>query len=125
MSSNPGPLVLVVDDDDDLREVLSEILDARGYAVDTAPDGAAALARLRGGLAPAIILLDLRMPRMSGWEFCREQQRDPRLAGIPVLVLSGGSTRGVAESLGARDVLSKPIDLDELATKLACHHLKR
>jgi CheY-like chemotaxis protein len=120
--TSPAPLrVLVVDDDEDLREVLTEILGARGYFVETACDGAEALARLRAGPSPSIILLDLRMPGMSGWEFCREQRRDPALAEIPVLVLSGGSSRHVAASLGAIDVLPKPIDLDELTAKLSRH----
>ena len=113
--------VLVVDDDEDIREVLSEILHARGYAVQTAPEGREALALLRAGAPPSLILLDMRMPGMNGWEFCHEQRRDPRLAGIPVVVLSGGSRRGVANSIGAADVLAKPIDLEELTSKIERH----
>ena len=113
--------VLVVDDDEDIREVLSEILRARGYAVQTAAEGREALALLRAGAPPALILLDMRMPGMSGWEFRHEQRRDPQLAGIPIVVLSGGNLRGVAASLGAADVLAKPVDLDELTAKIEQH----
>jgi CheY-like chemotaxis protein len=111
--------VLVVDDDDDLREVLREILAARGYRVATASDGREALALLRGGLSPSIILLDLRMPGMSGWQFRREQRRDPELADIPVLVLSGGSPQHVSSTLGSIDMLPKPIDLDDLTAMIS------
>jgi CheY-like chemotaxis protein len=119
LTSPEPPRVLVVDDDEDFRAVLSEILGARGYDVHTAADGGEALALLRAGLSPSIILLDLRMPGMSGWQFRREQRRDPELADIPVLVLSGGSPQHVSSTLGSIDMLPKPIDLDDLTAMIS------
>ncbi len=114
--------VFVIDDDEDIREVLSQVLTARGYLVDTAAGGSEALARLRSGPPPALILLDLRMPGMSGWEFRREQRRDPAIADIPVVILSGGAGSPMERmTLDAADVLYKPVDLDELTRKVARH----
>ena len=94
----------------------------QGFAVETAADGEEALAALRGGLEPCLILLDLRMPRMSGKEFREHQLRDPRLAHIPVAVFSGDTHEAVvAAQLGIRDHLKKPIDFDALFAVLQRH----
>jgi CheY-like chemotaxis protein len=107
--------VLVVDDDRDVRESLGVLLGAEGYRVVEAADGDDALARLRTGEEPCLILLDLMMPRKNGWEFRREQLRDPRLAAVPVVVLSAHDrVREQARELGVRDWLSKPVDVDRL-----------
>lgn len=108
--------ILVIDDDLATREVLSMLLDAEGYTVQTATDGAAALQHLRQGEHPALILLDLMMPIMDGWQFRREQLRDPRLADIPVIVCSASARAcpHLAE-LHALACLHKPIDPTELA----------
>lgn len=114
--------VLVVDDDADIREVLAEILTTRGYAVDAAESGEAALRALRAGPLPDLILLDLRMPDMNGWEFRRAQKGDPNLASVPVLVLSGGRIGSEKDpEIDAADVIAKPVDLEELARKVARH----
>ena len=82
--------ILIVEDDSDLREALSEVLRDEGYSVESAADGREALDRLRRDLRPSLILLDLTMPVMNGWQFRAEQRRDPALSEIPVVVLSAG-----------------------------------
>jgi CheY-like chemotaxis protein len=80
--------VLVVEDDPDLREMMEQMLHLEGFATLTAPNGQAALDLLHSGAAVKVILLDLMMPVMDGWEFRRRQRADPRLARIPVVVMS-------------------------------------
>ncbi len=103
--------VLVVDDDADVRAALADGLGALGCAVDVAEDGFDALERLSSGEAPDAIVLDLGMPRMNGWQFRDLQKRQPALAGIPVVVLTGESPLGV----DARHVVRKPASLAEIA----------
>jgi CheY-like chemotaxis protein len=107
---------LVVDDDPDVRLALSEALEREGFVVASAAHGLEALRVLRArGDAFDLVLLDLMMPVMNGWQFRREQQEDPALAAIPVLVLSAGShIAEAAASIGATGYLRKPVDLHEL-----------
>ncbi|HJZ88111.1 MAG TPA: response regulator [Polyangia bacterium] len=107
-----GP-VLVVDDDFDIRAMIAQILELEGFEVISAPSGQAALERLRDGAAiPRVILLDLMMPHMDGWEFRSRQLADPRLAAIPVVVLSGHpAVLEKALELGAAGALKKPVQL--------------
>src|SRR4051794_32625764 len=79
--------VLVVEDDASIRDALAQLLASEGYAVDTSENGARALDRLRSAAAPDVIVLDLRMPVMDGWQFRAEQRRDPDLASIPVIAI--------------------------------------
>ncbi len=79
--------VLVVEDEPDIRESEAEVLESEGYEVSTASDGWEALRRAHEAI-PSVILLDLMMPRMDGWEFRQAQLRDPELAPIPVIVVS-------------------------------------
>jgi two-component system chemotaxis response regulator CheY len=115
--SNPAAhsvAVLVVDDDKDIRETIREVLEAEGYSVATAENGAAALERLRQ-LYPQLILLDLTMPVMDGISFREEQMNDDSLAAIPTIVMSARTDPGKdAGPLLVRACLSKPLDLDEL-----------
>lgn len=107
--------LLVVEDDPSVRETLSELLQLEGYRVVEACHGGEALARLREGLQPCLILLDLMMPVMNGWEFRVLQAGDPDLAGIPVVVLS--ATRNLRESLPPvrpAGFLCKPVEYDTL-----------
>src|SRR5690349_19896788 len=81
--------VLVVDDDKDLLRLMSKFLKLEGFTAAQATNGREALDYLRGGGDANVILLDLRMPVMDGWEFRREQRVDPSLAALTVVVLSG------------------------------------
>jgi CheY-like chemotaxis protein len=104
--------VLVVDDERDIREAVSEVLKDEGYEVVDARDGAEALDQLRAH-HPAVILLDLMMPGMNGWEFCAARQREPALSGIPVIVISA---LGRVSGLDAQAFLQKPFELDALVS---------
>lgn len=107
--------VLVVEDDADIRDTISQILEFEGYAVATARNGAEALAQMRRGRRPAVILLDLMMPGMNGWEFRSAQLVDPALADIPVVVLSGDRTVAAeAGDMKAAGFLTKPVELSML-----------
>jgi CheY-like chemotaxis protein len=108
--------ILVVDDDQQVRELLALALELEGYHVDQAVDGLDALLALRTGPAPAAIVLDLEMPGMAGAEFRVAQLRDEALSRIPVLVLTG-SNRAVEAEIR----LSKPVDVDALVR--AIRHL--
>lgn len=111
----PDDRVMVVEDDAETRELIAEVLRDDGYVVQTAANGAEALATLRtGSMPPTLILLDLMMPVMSGWQFLDERATDPRLARIPVLVLSADPTRQLASSRGVVAVVGKPFDLPRL-----------
>lgn len=102
--------VLVVDDDPDLRETLAHHLSCEGYSVDVARDGAEALARLAAGRSPDAIVLDLGMPNMNGWRFRDLQKRNPRLAEIPVVVMTGQAPLGI----DVQHVLEKPFAIEHL-----------
>ncbi|MGH7173857.1 MAG: response regulator transcription factor [Gemmataceae bacterium] len=109
------PHVLVVDDDLSTREVLNLLLTSEGFGVATAGDGVAALQQLRRGEHPGLILLDLMMPLMDGWQFRQEQLRDPRLADIPVIVCSASARVDQrVDGLQALAYLDKPVDPTEL-----------
>jgi CheY-like chemotaxis protein len=113
-----GKRVLVVDDDADIRETVSLILEDEGWEVVSAADGAAALTILRDGKHPDVILLDLMMPVMNGWQFREEQLKDPKLASIPLVVLSANSSvKDKAEYFGGV-YLSKPVNIESLLAAL-------
>lgn len=103
--------VLIVDDDPDLLDVTSFVIESEGMTVETARDGKEALASLRAGRLPAVVLLDLMMPVMNGREFLAAVANDPLLQGIPVVVLTASEHMEVP---GALEVLSKPMDLTAL-----------
>jgi excisionase family DNA binding protein len=106
-----GPLVLVVDDDDGLRELLRVRLELEGYAVREAENGEQVLAAIEDA-APDLVLLDLVIPGMDGWQFLRQLQE--RHGSIPVIVFSGKLDASEATERGAKDFVGKPFDLDEL-----------
>jgi CheY-like chemotaxis protein len=105
--------VLVIEDNDDVREMMAISLEMEGHTVSTAANGRQALAQLENGLRPCVILLDLMMPVMNGWEFRAALQADPRLKDIPVVVISAAG-RELMGKLPSGAVLSKPIDVDTL-----------
>jgi CheY-like chemotaxis protein len=108
-------VVLLVEDDADLREVMEEALRMKGLEVATAANGVEALQYLREGPLPAVILLDLMMPVMDGETF-RQLQRDaPQWAEIPVCVLSADRDLARrAKEMGVDTFLSKPVNLDDV-----------
>lgn len=106
-------LVLVVDDDESVRDAMRRFLAAEGYGSLTAGDGVEALSLLRSvSPRPDLIILDLGMPNLDGWAFREQQLRDDSLAGIPVIVVTAERS---ADLPGAAAVLRKPLDLDRLA----------
>jgi len=116
--SRNGCKVLVVDDDGDNRALLSEVLDARGYFAASAANGAEAIALLEGGLDPDLILTDLTMPVMSGWDLLETLKRTPAWRSIPIVVLCGmaAEQRG---KLQVDDAFEKPTDLNQLLARIA------
>jgi len=107
--------LFLVEDDRAIRDTLRELLEEEGYRVQWAGNGRDALAQLRAGLPPRLILLDLMMPIMNGWEFREAQRRDPALARIPVIVLSADDP--LEEKVSGMEVagwLSKPFQLSAL-----------
>ena len=113
-------LVLVVDDDDDIREMLSFLLEDMGHTVVTASQGKEALSALRRGPRPDLVILDLMMPVMSGWELREQMLRDPAIASIPTIVVSGDRSDSERdESLHAVATMTKPFEADKLLSLLA------
>ncbi|WP_338261123.1 response regulator [Corallococcus caeni] len=107
-------MVLVVDDDPDILEALSEILEAEGFEIRRARNGKEALERLEPD-PPHLILLDLMMPVMDGWEFAQRMRQKPAFAGIPIIVLSADRNVGSkAKDIGAMGHLAKPFELNDL-----------
>jgi CheY-like chemotaxis protein len=104
--------ILLVDDDQDLREIVTLALNSVGYQVLTANDGLQALEMLRGGTTPQMILLDLWMPGLDGWGVLEKLREDKVLDAIPVVVFSAGGDS--ARSAGGLSFLPKPLDLDDL-----------
>jgi CheY-like chemotaxis protein len=113
-SREKTPLVLVVDDDPDILEALSEILEAEGFAVRRARNGQEALERLEEG-TPSLILLDLMMPVMDGWEFAQKLRQRPEAKGVPLVVLSADrNVEAKSKEIGSVGHLAKPFELDDL-----------
>ncbi len=103
--------VLIVEDDEAVRDAMREILEEEGYAISCAINGEEALRVLAEGARPKLILLDLMMPVMNGWELLRALRASATLAGIPVVVLSSLSN---AEAPGDVRAVKKPISVDAL-----------
>ena len=107
------PVVLVVDDDADVREALADLLIDAGYQPVCRADGREALKYMRKQGPPAAVLLDLFMPEMNGWEFAQKLKAAPKLAGVPVIMVTGTQPHWgypVPETM----VLRKPVDPDRL-----------
>lgn len=107
---------MIVEDDVDILASLCELLQEEGYEIMSARDGQQALALLRAGSAlPALILLDLMTPGKHGAAFRAEQELDPRLARIPVILMSADDQLDIKKfKVGLRYHIKKPIDLDSL-----------
>ncbi len=107
------PHVLVIEDDRSIREMLSQALEIEGYKVSAAANGAEGIRLLNEGPLPGVILLDLMMPVMNGWQFMEAKKAlPPNLQAVPVAVISAYSER--AQELPCQAILKKPIDLDVL-----------
>jgi two-component system, chemotaxis family, chemotaxis protein CheY len=107
--------VMIVDDDDDVRDMLALVLEGYGYSTVKAKDGIDALDQLREGANPRLIFLDLRMPRMNGIEFLEALHADQRRATIPVVVMTGDpmGMREASRSAPTR-CLRKPLDIHQI-----------
>ncbi len=113
--------VLIVEDDCDGRELLAAWLDYFGYRTLAVDSGEAALGVL-GTHCPSLILLDIRMPGMDGWEFRRRQLADPRLCDIPVIVISAEAPSGLVPApLLPACHFTKPFDACELVDAIRLH----
>jgi CheY-like chemotaxis protein len=117
--------VLVVDDDASFRSALREQLETEGYSVVEAANGLAALGRLRGGLRPTVIVFDLMMPVMDGWDFRDGQLNDPELRDIPVVLVTaaGFSRSSLRTQFGAIEVVAKPLPPGAILTAIKIAHL--
>ena len=109
--------VLIVDDEREIRESLEELFQDEGYAVVSAGTGAEALDRLREGELPCAVILDLLLPVMSGQEVYREMQKEPKLTGIPVIVITSDPSRAPSGLL----IMKKPMNLERLLTTVRQH----
>lgn len=106
--------ILVIEDNDDVRDMMAVTLELEGHRVVTASNGREALHLLHHGVEPCMILLDLMMPVMNGWEFQKAVAREPQLRDIPIVVVSATGTDGELDRTQAAVVLPKPIDVDRL-----------
>ncbi len=113
--------ILVIEDDPDVRSALAELLASEGYEVAATADGGEALDTLRGGLRPSVIVLDLMMPKVDGWDFRRAQLEDPVLATVPVVLVTaaGFSPDSMRSQLGPIELHPKPIQPNVLLATLA------
>jgi CheY-like chemotaxis protein len=111
------PRVLIVEDHDDSREMLEELLSEQGFLVESAVNGLQAWERLLRLPRPDVVLLDLMMPVMTGWEVMARVEQEPSLRGLPIVVVSGaGTTRPVPRGVFAS--IPKPLDLGLLMETL-------
>ena len=114
-------LILVVDDDPDQRRLMERVLHGAGYRVLTAPDGEAGIATL-GAVRPALVVLDVMMPKMNGFQTCRALRQLPEGAKLPVVMLTSKdqpADRFWAEEVGADAYLQKPVDVSLLLKTIA------
>jgi PAS domain S-box-containing protein len=122
-STSPQP-ILIVDDDETSRDLISRLLAARGFATLQASSGPEAL-RLAHRIRPFAVTLDVMMPGMDGWAVLSQIKADPELASIPVIMVTIVEDRNLAVSLGAHDYLTKPINRELLVSILQQHRCKR
>lgn len=120
MEDGKNPRILVVDDDPDVRKILTEMLRGLGFESRAAVDGVDALEQARQE-PPDAVLLDISMPEMDGLEVCRHLRSEAATAAVPILLLTGHDEAGMRVDgfeAGADDFVSKPFDVGEVATRL-------
>jgi CheY-like chemotaxis protein len=119
-SSKKKSRVLVIDDEPGMRRVFSRSLRGAGFDVVIAADGPDGLDKLRNDASIGLVLLDLNMPGMDGWQFRDEQRADPQLRDVPTVVVTGEPMgRIISEPLHASQYLLKPVGLDHLISVVA------
>jgi len=118
--SNKGPVILVIDDDPNMRELTTRSLGKEGYRVECAANGEEGLAMARE-LRPAVITLDVMMPGLDGWAVLTALKEDPATADIPVIMMTIVDEDQVGYALGAADYFTKPVDWVKLAASVARH----
>ena len=112
--------ILVVEDDPDQLEIISLSLKAAGFAIGTAANGTDALVKTRS-ISPDLIILDLMLPGLNGFDVCESLRRDPATASVPIIILTGMRTqfgRFAGLESGANDFLLKPFNPDQLVSKV-------
>jgi CheY-like chemotaxis protein len=115
--------ILVVEDDADIRDALAQILEFEGYQVICAANGQEALEYLKDSEKPGLILLDLMMPVMDGWQFRAEQQKNDKISDVPVIIVSAdGRVYQKAAAIGAAGYLRKPVELETLLNAVEKHY---
>ena len=112
------PRILVVDDNEDVREAMVAVLQMMGYSVASAGNGREALDYLQDAPAPDLIITDLSMPVMDGRQFRQEQVKDARIAKVPVVLITALADRA---DLDVNEILLKPVDVDRLLTVVSRH----
>ena len=117
----PGKTLLVVEDNAIEREGLAAVLRQEGYSVISAANGKEALDRLNGGPIPDLLLLDMMMSEIDGWQLLKMLRRRPELLALPVIIVTGLGIANLewARSVGAVGLVRKPIDLEQLKDSLA------
>ncbi len=113
----PGQYILVVDDDDDFRETLVEVLAEAGYPVQQAENGQVALQRVAEE-RPGIVLLDLKMPVLDGWGVMERMRKDPAASSVPILILSAYGYEWESELTGAQGYIPKSVGMEEILERV-------
>lgn len=112
-----GTRIVVIDDDADLRKAMSAILRLEGHEVTGFADATDAISRIEAGLAVDVILLDLMMPIMNGWEFCERRRRSDTLKKVPVIIVT--ARQSIDPPAGVSEILLKPFDPQRLEDAIA------
>ena len=112
-----GTRIAVIDDDADLRKALSTMLRLDGHEVTGFADATDAIGQIEGGLPVDVIVLDLMMPIMNGWEFCTYRERSPVMKQVPVIVIT--ARQSIVPPVGVSQILLKPFDPQALEDAIA------
>jgi CheY-like chemotaxis protein len=114
--------VLIIDDDQDIRDTLASVVELQGHTVVTASNGSEALQMLREGTAyPRMIFLDLRMPVMNGWQFLEQFSQLPNASKIPVVVITADRSAATRKLDGIAGFLLKPLEVSDIMSVIGQH----